>query len=139
MLRVVRADQGVRLEAASCPLDPLILSIVSRNRQLLPYDSVSKSTLGLHIPPIVATLGPDSADFVQFWSKFGPDSAHFVQFWSNLVPIVPTLLNLGADSAHVAQVWPDFGCDNVHFAQCWYKSTSDSAHVAQFWPTSTFG
>ena len=62
------------LETLSCPLDPLILSIVSRNRPVSPFDSVSKSTLGPHPPPIVPT-----------WPDLGPDSAHFAKFcWPNV-------------------------------------------------------
>ena len=58
------------LESASCPLDPLFLSTVPRNRPLLPFDSVSKSTLGPHPPPIVPT-----------WPDLGTDNAHFAKFW----------------------------------------------------------
>ena len=40
MLRIVRYDRLVRLESASCPLDPLILSTVTQFRPILLYDSV---------------------------------------------------------------------------------------------------
>ena len=105
VLQIVRTDQ---VEVLNCPVDPLILSTVSRNRPLLPYDSVSKSTLGPLPPPIVPTwpdLGSDSAHFAQLWSKFRPDCAHVAQFWR---PIV--------------------------FAQFGSKATLDSAHLAQFGP-----
>ena len=44
-----------RLDNPNCPLDPLILLIVCRNRPFSPFDNVSKSTLGPHPPPIVPT------------------------------------------------------------------------------------
>ena len=40
VLRIVRVDQAVRVEAASCPLDPLILSTVTQFRPILLHDSV---------------------------------------------------------------------------------------------------
>ena len=126
MLRIVRSDRAVRLESASCPLDPLILSRVSRNRPLLPYDSVSKSTLGPHPPPIVPTwpdLGSDNAHFAQFWSKFGHDSAHFAQFRR---PIISTLPNFGPSPHSIMPTLCNFGP----------KSTSDVAHIAQNWSNS---
>ena len=94
MLRIVRGDRVVRLESPSCPLDPLIFSSVSGDRPLLPYDRVSKSTLGPHPPSIVFTwpdLAPDNAQFVQFGHKFGPDNAHCANFWSPIVSTLPTL------------------------------------------------
>ena len=64
--QIVRVDRAVRRDVASCPLDPLILSTVTRERPISPFDSANMDDRASKawLAPTLPNVGPNPPSIV---------------------------------------------------------------------------